>query len=278
VSAGLSLTGLSLKGVSVGYGGRPVLSGLDLPAVAPGSVVALLGANGAGKSTLLKAMAGLGGATGRPTGQIVLNGQDLVGMTLEQRVHAVGYLPQALPQGSSLVAYEAVLSAVRAVRPDTPRDHVEASIERVFDTLGLRPLALRRLRELSGGQRQMIGLAQVLVRNPRLLLLDEPTSALDLRWQLTVLETVRRIADAERSICVIAIHDINLALRFCDHVVVLGHGRVLASGPPTHALDPDVLRHAYGIEARVEQCSRGFRLVLADRALPDAGRAATPFQ
>ncbi|MGF7207093.1 ABC-type cobalamin/Fe3+-siderophores transport system ATPase subunit [Skermanella aerolata] len=118
----------------------------------------------------------------------------------------------------------------------------------------------------------------MLVRNPRLLLLDEPTSALDLRWQLTVLETVRRIADAERSICVIAIHDINLALRFCDHVVVLGHGRILASGPPTHALDSDVLRHAYGIEARVEQCSRGFRLVLADRALPDAGRAATPFQ
>jgi iron complex transport system ATP-binding protein len=268
--------GLSLKGVSVGYGGRPVLSNLDLPAVPPGSVVALLGANGAGKSTLLKAMAGLGGAAGRPSGQIVLNGQDLVGMALEQRVHTVGYLPQPLPQGSSLVAYEAVLSAVRAVRLDTPRAHVEAAIERVFDTLGT--LALRRLRELSGGQRQMIGLAQVLVRNPRLLLLDEPTSALDLRWQLTVLETVRRIADAERSVCVIAIHDINLALRFCDHVVVLGHGRVLASGPPTHALDSAVLRHAYGIEARVEQCSRGFRLVLADRALPDTGRVAAPFQ
>jgi iron complex transport system ATP-binding protein len=255
--------GLILSDVSVGYGNRRILSELHLPEVPPGSLVALIGSNGAGKSTLLKAMAGLGAATGR----IALDGRNLVGMPPAQRGRMVGYLPQALFQGSSLVAYEAVLSAVRAIRSDISHREVEA----VFDTLGLRHLALRRLREMSGGQRQMIGLAQVIVRRPRLLLLDEPTSALDLRWQLGVLETIRGIADAERSVCVIAIHDINLALRFCDLVVVLGEGRVLSAGAPMESLDAGVLRRAYGIEGRVEQCSKGFRIVLADRALAAVG-------
>ncbi|EWY39635.1 ABC transporter [Skermanella stibiiresistens SB22] len=254
---------LSLENVSAGYAGRPVLSGLDLAEVPSGSIVALVGANGAGKSTLLRGIAGLGEAKGR----IVLDGQDISELPPEMLVGRIGYLPQALPQGSSLIAYEAVMSAVRAARPDSPRAGGAAAIEQVFDTLGLRDLAMRRLRELSGGQRQMVGLAQVLVRKPRLLLLDEPTSALDLRWQLTVLETVRRMADAEGAICVIAIHDINLALRFCDRLVVLGGGGVLSSGPPATALDADVLRRAYGIEARVEACSRGFAIVLADHAL-----------
>lgn len=257
MSAGLSLTGLA-----AGYRRTPVLNRIDLPRLPPGSVAAVLGSNGAGKSTLLKALAGLKAAAGRAE----LDGTDLLRMPAAQRVRQVGYLPQALPQISSIMAYEAVFSALRAIRPDLSRKEAESRIEGVFDTLGLRPLALRRLDELSGGQRQMVGLAQVLARHPRLLLLDEPTSALDLRWQISVLETVRRIADADGAVCLIAIHDLNLALRFCDQVVVLGGGRVIAAGPPADALDPTVLRHAYGIEARVERCSLGFPMVLADRA------------
>ncbi len=259
--------GLGLSGLVAGYGRTPVLAGIDLPLLPPGSVVAVLGSNGAGKSTLLKALAGLRAAAGHAE----LDGGDLLRMPASQRMRAVGYLPQALPQASSIIAYEAVLSALRAIRPDLSRQETDSRIEAVFDTLGLRPLALRHLNELSGGQRQMVGLAQVLVRHPRLLLLDEPTSALDLRWQISVLETVRRIADADGAVCLIAIHDLNLALRFCDQVVVLGGGRVIAAGPPENALDPMVLRHAYGIEARVERCTRGFPMVLADRALSCEG-------
>jgi iron complex transport system ATP-binding protein len=259
--------GLRLSGVVAGYGRTPVLTGIDLPVLSPGSVVAVLGSNGAGKSTLLKALAGLRTAQGRAE----LDGDDLLRMPAGKRMRAVGYLPQALPQASTIIAYEAVLSALRAIRPDLSRQDSDRRIEAVFDTLGLRRLALRHLNQLSGGQRQMVGLAQVLVRHPRLLLLDEPTSALDLRWQISVLETVRRIADTDGSVCLIAIHDLNLALRFCDQVVVLGGGRAIAVGSPDQALDPMVLRQAYGIEARVERCSRGFPLVLADRALTCEG-------
>lgn len=254
---------LELRQLSAGYPRRPVLEGLDLERVAPGTLVALVGPNAVGKSTLLKAIAGL-----RPVrGQVLLDGTDLASVSPRERLRRVGYLPQALPQASSLVAYEAMLSALRASRPELGRAQSEAAIARIFATLGLDALALRPLNELSGGQRQMIGLAQVLVRAPRLLLLDEPTSALDLRWQLQVLQAVRAQVDEGRTLAVIAVHDLNLALRFCQRIVVLGEGRVLAAGRPAEVLTPELLHIAYGVRARVEQCSLGHPLVLADEAL-----------
>ena len=260
--------GLELRRLGTGYPRQPVLEGLDLGLIAPGTLVALVGPNAVGKSTLLKAIAGL-----RPVrGQVLLDGADLATLTPRERLRRVGYLPQALPQASSLVAYEAMLSALRASRADLSRDQAEAAIARVFAMLGLDALALRPLNELSGGQRQMIGLAQVLVRAPRLLLLDEPTSALDLRWQLQVLQTVRAQVAGGQTLAVIAVHDLNLALRFCDRIVVLGqghpHNRLLAAGRPAEVITPDLLRDAYGVRARIEQCSLGHPLVLAEEAVP----------
>jgi iron complex transport system ATP-binding protein len=255
--------GLEIRALSTGYGAHRVLADLSLPLLPPGTLAAVVGANAAGKSTLLKAIAGL-----RPAqGQVLLDGEDLGRLGLTARLGRVGYLPQQLPQGTALVVYEAIVSALRASRNDLTAVASEAAVERVFDSLALRPLALRRLDELSGGQRQMVGLAQTMVRDPKLLLLDEPTSALDLRWQLHVLETVRALTRRHRSIGLIAIHDLNLALRFCDRIVVLGNGSLLAAGDPAEVFDTDVLRRAYGVEGRVESCSLGYRIVLVDRTL-----------
>lgn len=262
---------LRLENVSVGYGRKPVLDNLDIGPLPPGSLVAVVGSNAVGKSTLLKAIAGLRAASGR----ILLGDTDLTQLPLTRRVRLVGYLSQALPQPTSLVAYEAVTSAFRAVRGDLSAPEAERMVEEVFSALDLRSLALRRLSEMSGGQRQMVGLAQVLVRKPPLLLLDEPTSALDLRWQLNVLQTVRAITREEGAICLMAIHDINLALRFCDRIVVLGGGGLLAEGKPEAVMDAALLRRAYGIEGRVERCSHGFPIVLTDRAVaPDPAARA----
>lgn len=260
----MSTTGFALEQLTAGYPSRPVLQDVTLPGVPAGTLVAVVGPNAVGKSTLLKAVAGLRPAQGR----VWLEGTDLATLAPRERLHRVGYLPQALPQSTSLVAYETWQSALRASRSAWSAAQREAAIESVVATLGLQALALRRLDELSGGQRQMVGLAQVIVRAPRLLLLDEPTSALDLRWQLQVLQAVRALVRQQGAIGLVAVHDLNLALRFCQHVLVLGGGNVLAAGDPAEVLTPALLQRAYGVRARVERCSEGHLLVLADAALP----------
>lgn len=256
---------LELQQLTVGYRRQPVFLKLTLPPIEPGELVAVVGPNAVGKSTLLKGIAGLLPSSG----QVRLNGQTLTALAPAQRVQHLGYLPQPLPQAVPLVAYETVFSACRASRGGEPRDATERAIEEVFDTLGIRHLALRQLAEMSGGQRQMVGLAQVLVRKPPLMLLDEPTSALDLRWQLNVLEAVRAATRENGAIAMVASHDLNLALRFCDRVLVLSPGGRAEMGTAQQVLTPELLARTYGIEARIECCSRGHPIVLADRPLAD---------
>ncbi|EKV30094.1 ABC transporter [Caenispirillum salinarum AK4] len=251
--------GLHIADIVAGYGRRRVIDGLTLPPVPPGTVVGLIGANGSGKSTLLKTLAGLIGGTGHTR----LGDHDLRRLSPALRARLVGYLPQTVMRPSSLAVYEVLLSALRATWPELTRARADQRIEAVLADMAVTDLAMRPLGALSGGQRQMIGLAQVLVRAPRLMLLDEPTSALDLRWQLSVLERVRGEARDRRAIALVAIHDINLALRFCDRVVVLGEG-LIAAGPPAEALTPAVLRRAFGVTARIETCSHGRPIVVTD--------------
>ncbi|MCC6196218.1 MAG: ABC transporter ATP-binding protein [Burkholderiales bacterium] len=255
--------GLEVEGLCAGYGRGEVVTGISLPPLFPGTLAAVVGANAAGKSTLLKGIAGLC----RARGSVRFGGEDLTRLDAARRLRRVGYLPQLPPQGNALVVYEAVRAALRADGRAVDAAQVEAAVEGVLDRLALRALALRRLDELSGGQRQMVGLAQVMVRAPRLLLLDEPTSALDLRWQLRVLDTVREVTRREGCIALVAIHDLNLALRFCSLIVVLARGRLLAAGEPRATLNAGLIERAWGVAARVERCSLGVPVVLVDRAI-----------
>lgn len=258
---------LVIAKASVGYGGRRVLKRLTLPSVPAGTVVGLLGANGAGKSTLLKLIAGLV----RGSGKLNLGSRDLLRLDPATRAQLVGYLPQSLMRPSTLLVYEVLVSALRATRPGLDRATAEHRIDSVLRAVSITDLALKPLASLSGGQRQLAGLAQILVREPRLMLLDEPTSALDLRWQLAALQHVRAQVQRHDAIALVALHDINLALRFCDQLVILGDG-LLAAGAPDEVLTPGVLRQAFGVEARVESCSRGRPVVLTDGVAAQAER------
>ena len=252
---------LSIQDLSIAYGSKSIINDMSLPLIHSGSLVAVLGANAVGKSTLLKTLAGLLNYSGT----INLYKQSLLSLSQQQRMQMIGYLPQTLPQASTLVAYELVYSAARASAKLNAKQ-IEKRVEEVFASLGIRQLALRPLREMSGGQRQMIGLAQVLVREPYLFLLDEPTSALDLHWQLNVLQAIKEETEKNEAIAFIASHDLNLALRFCDQILMLTPGGVLAMGKPQEVLTPENLKIAYGIEGRIESCSEGHPIVLADRA------------
>ena len=254
------MTLLSMRNLDLFYGPVSVLDDITLPDFGGGQIIGVLGPNGVGKSTLLRALGGLESYRG----EVKLDGEDLTALSHARRSRHIGYLPQALPQGTSLAAYEAVISAYRAVRPDLPRSRIEEAVEDVFDLLGIRDLAFRALNKLSGGQRQMVGLAQVIVRKPHVMLLDEPTSALDLRWQLNVLRVVREIVLERHGLCLIALHDINLALHHCDQIVLFGPSGLLSCGPVREAMTSRALRDAYGVEGRVELCSNGRPFVVTD--------------
>lgn len=250
---------LLIDQLSVAYGTRQVLHGVSLPALPAGSLVALVGPNGAGKSTLLRALAGLE----RMQGSLSLDGEDVTRLGFAERSRRLAYMPQQLPPGIALGVLESILAGLRVAGVEKPLEVAFEALRR----LGIEHLAEYPLGSLSGGQRQLVALAQLLARNPRVLLLDEPTSALDLHYQLRVMDAVRERALAHRLLAVAVLHDINLAASHADWLVVLSEGRVVASGAPEQVLEPELLAKVYGVAARVERCSRGRLQVLVDSAL-----------
>lgn len=252
------MTGLRIHDVSLHYGRRPVLRGLSLPELRAGEVTVLAGPNAAGKSTLLRAIAQLAPYHGR----ITLDGEDLARMPIRRRARLIGVMPQALPSGSSLIVLESVIAALRA-GSDGFGAQADAQAMAVLDRLGIADLAMEPMEQLSGGQRQMVSLAQAIVRDPRVLLLDEPTSALDLARQVRLLGELRALA-AEGRIVVAVLHDLAMAAQWADRIVLLHRGELHASGQPAAVLTPAMLAQVYGVSARVERCSQGRITVLID--------------
>lgn len=260
------MSGLEIQNLNAGYGGRAIVEGLSLPPLAAGEVVSVVGPNGAGKSTFLRALAGLIPAKG----SIRLDGAELTGMSLADRAKRVTYMPQTLPQGVALTVLETVVASIRATplggASFTDRQAVERAYA-VLQRIGAEALAGQRLDRLSGGQKQLAGLAQALAREPRLLLLDEPTSALDLHYQLRVLDLAREAA-AERGMTVmIVLHDLQAAARVSDRIAVMAKGRLVAFGAPEAAVTPDILAEVYRVSARVQRCDRGALQVMIDDVL-----------
>ena len=245
---------IELRKISAGYRGEPVLRDVDLVFPA-GCVTVLLGPNGCGKSTLLRALAGLSKAQG----EMMLGGKNLSALSLAERAANVVVLPQALPQGVHLHVLESIHVAQRALGK---RD--DEQVLAILEQLGIAHLALHFLDQLSGGQRQLVGLAQSLIRRPELLLLDEPLSALDLNYQFHVMNLVRRETRLRNMVTVVVVHDINIALRHCEHVLMLKAGKRVASGEPEKVITTESLAEVYNVQARVERCSQGRAQVVLD--------------
>jgi iron complex transport system ATP-binding protein len=262
---------IGIEGLSFRYGSTPVLDDVALQAARPGELLGLVGPNTAGKSTLLKCIAGLLRAQGR----IWLDGEEVRSAEQWRGLRRqVTYLPQEYASTAALTVFEAVLVARQQTASWIVGDDDVATVATILDELRLEPIALRYLSELSGGQRQMVAVAQALAREPRVLLLDEPTSSLDLQRQLELLQLVQGLA-IERSMTVlIALHDLNLAARFVDRLVILHQGRAYADGAPGDVLTEMMLRHVYGVEARVEHDADGVPRVTPLRSVRD--QAAPP--
>lgn len=253
---------LEVHDLSLSYGKREILSKLTIEPLQPGQLVALLGPNGSGKSTLLKSLAGLLKPT---TGKILLDGQELSGVSFEQRAQKVVYLPQSLPASVHLRVFESVLVAANASAPGgRARDVDHEHIMHILQRLGIAHLSMHYLDQLSGGQKQLVGLAQALIRKPRLLLLDEPLSALDLNYQCHVMDLLTQETREHGLTTLIVLHDLNIALQRSDEALLIRAGELVGHGRPNEVITADSLAQVYEVSARVETCSRGLAHILID--------------
>ncbi|MFT4149316.1 MAG: ABC transporter ATP-binding protein [Paracoccaceae bacterium] len=240
---------LRAEGVTLGYPGRVVIRDLtlDLPA---GRVTAILGPNGCGKSTLLRAAARL---IAPVAGRVALDGQDVRRIDSRALARRLAILPQAP------LAPEGITVADLVARGRAPWRGLLAgwtaadarAVEGALDAVGMADMADRPVAELSGGQRQRAWIALVLAQETQVLLLDEPTTWLDLPHQIEVLRLLQRL-NRDRGVTVVSVlHDLNLAARHSDHLVLLGPDGLVAEGPPETVLTPAALERAFGLRAQV---------------------------
>ena len=240
---------LVVEELAVGYGDRVVIESLDM-LVPPGQITVIVGANACGKSTLLRAMSRL---LAPKHGRVLLDGKQVHKLPPKELARTMGLLPQ------SPVAPEGITVVDLVGRGRHPHQSVfsrwtsedEAAVAAALLATDTVDLADRDVDELSGGQRQPVGLAMVLAQQTDLLLLDEPTTFLDVSHQVEVLDLLTDLNHTRGTTIVIVLHDLNLAARYADHLIALADGRLFAAGTPTEVLTADCVRSVFGIESRV---------------------------
>ncbi|RJT01189.1 heme ABC transporter ATP-binding protein [Halococcus sp. IIIV-5B] len=239
---------IEVRDLGVSYGEVNALSGVDL-AVEPGEVVGLVGPNGAGKTTLLGAVNGLVTPT---TGTVAVGGDDVTELSARALARRVATVPQQTDLSFSFPVREVVAMGRTPYRSrfervtDEDRDHTRRAMERT----DVARFADRRIDEVSGGERQRVVFARALCQNPDGLLLDEPTASLDINHQVRLLSLLRAfVAEGRAALC--AIHDLSLAARFCDRLVLLAGGTVLASGSPEAVLTESNVERAFDTRVAV---------------------------
>lgn len=254
----LRATDLSLQ-----LGARQVLRQLSV-SLGEGERVGLIGPNGAGKSSLLRALAGLL----RPAaGEVTLDQQTLARWPRRDLAKTIAYLPQNGPSHWAMTV-EAVVALGRLPHhgPFGGASGADRqAVQRALAAMDLEPFAQRPVSELSGGERARVLLARCLAGEPRYLLADEPAAGLDPAHQLDLMRELTRLSDANVGVLVV-LHDLTLAARFCQRLVLLAGGEVLADGPPPFVLTVENIARAYGVEAELAELD-GSLVVLPRRRL-----------
>ncbi|MCG3267883.1 ABC transporter ATP-binding protein [Yoonia sp. I 8.24] len=245
---------LSIENLKAGYGNTQVLHDVSVPNIEGGAFVGLIGPNASGKSTLFKTLAGLVTPT---AGLIRIGEDDVTQLRRKDRARRVAYMPQAFGCNALLTVFESVLLALKQTTGWRVDDENLDRVSYTLNALKLSHLANRGVSDLSGGQAQMVAVAQTIVRSPEVILLDEPTSALDLHHQLSIMTSIRNEMDKKKPVVVAALHDLNLAAKFCDRLVLLRDGVILADGKPENILALSEIGETYRVHTELEHTKRG---------------------
>ena len=237
-----------IENLAVDVPGRRLLDGitLDLP---KGQVIALIGHNGSGKSTLLKVLARQVAASGRVT----FEGRGLLDWQARDYARRLAFLPQTTPPAEGMLVRELVALGRYPWHGALGRfgPHDEEIVTRAMEECGVARFAKRLVDTLSGGERQRVWLAMMVAQEAGTLLLDEPISALDIAHAVEVLALVRRMCHEQGRSAVIVLHEVNMAARFCDHIVAIKGGRLALQGGPADLMRPEALLDIYGLPMQV---------------------------
>jgi len=213
-----------------------------------GEILAVVGPNGSGKSTLIKGITLIHEPS---AGSITLDGTEVRKLDPIDLATKIGYVPQNFSYTLYSTVFETVLLGRRRYIKWSVSDEELSRVQQSLDALEMGDMAGKYMDQLSGGERQKVFIARALAQNPALYLFDEPTSALDIRYQIEVMETMRRITWQQDSAMIIAVHDLNLAYRYADSVLVLSHGRMFGYGKPEDVLTPECISNVYGVDSFV---------------------------
>ena len=255
---------LAIEDVRVGYGSDDKLHGVTLE-VPAGSFLAVVGPNGSGKSTLLRTMAR---ALKPRLGAVLLDGREVDNWNPKAFAREVAVVSQEGSPAFDYTAYEIVelgrTPHSHRMNPDRERPRV---VEGAMREVGVWEFRDRRMGELSGGERQLIKLARALAQEPEVLLLDEPTNHLDIHHQVAFMTVLQRLNAFGKTVLMV-VHDLNLAARYAERVVVLHEGRISAAGPPSVALRPEEIQAAFGAEVELSISHRNGALQIQPVGIP----------
>lgn len=240
---------LSVDGVCFSYGSKDVLSDIDLE-TRDGEIIGILGPNGSGKTTLLKC---LNRSLSPKAGTVLIDDRDFKDMSRREIATHMAVVPQSANVNFPFTALDIVLMGrtpeLKRFESESKRD-LEI-VQEAMELTNIEHLANRPMDQLSGGERQRVIIARALAQKPKILLLDEPTLHLDVNHQLDILDLITGLARKERLIVVFVTHDLALAARYCDKLILMQRGKIVAAGDVMDALTPANLRRVFGIEASV---------------------------
>ena len=249
---------ITVQGVTFSYRSTPSLLGVSLE-LGDSEVLGLIGPNGSGKTTLLKC---LNKILEPKQGTIMLDGQTIKKMSRLEVAKHLGYVPQSSvdnPEG--LPVYEIVLMGRRPHISWHSSEEDRKKVWAALKVLNIEHIAMRNFFELSGGEKQRVLIARSLAQEANVLLLDEPTSKLDIRHQLEVMGLIRKLVSNEKLSATIAIHDLNLASKFCDRIVMMCDGKIFAAGKPSLVLNAENIRLVYGVDAEINYSGNSLYII-----------------
>jgi iron complex transport system ATP-binding protein len=246
---------LNVQGLQFHYPGRPVLDEASF-AVEKGEVLAILGTNGTGKTTLLKC---LNRILTPAAGTVWIKDEPIAALSRNALAQKMGYVEQQRNGSRATVFNTVLLGRKPYIRWDITQNDMEIASQ-ALETLGLSEFALRYLDELSGGEQQKVIIARALAQEPEVLLMDEPTSSLDLKNQIEVVNLIRQISRKRGIAAVVAMHDLNLALRFADRFILLKDKAIYAAGG-SEVITPETIEAVYAVPVTIA-AHNGSRVVI----------------